>query len=149
MDFAAGVDVPQELPWVDRDRVLLVVDPRKARPVIRRRDVRVHVVRKLLVAHPREAVPDVLELRVRGEMQGQEYGVEEGERRAERVADQRDGWARCVVRVQGLRDRIEDVDGGARMVFGEPFVHFDVLRDAGEQGGVEVGEGDVGVVQQR
>lgn len=146
MDFAGGVDVSQRPAGVDRHRVLLVVDPRKAGPVVDHGEVFVHVVCERLVTHPRKAVANVLELRERREVLREHHRVEEGERRAARVADQGERRALVDVLDEEERCRVVEWDGGASLDFGEAFVDSDVGWDV-EYGRVEGGDGGVGYVQ--
>lgn len=140
VDFTGGVDVSQRPAGVDRHRVFLVVDPRKAGPVVDHGEVFVHVVCERLVTHPRKAVANVLELRQRREVLREHHRVEEGERRAARMADQSERRALVDVLNEEERRRIVELDGGASVDFSEAFVDSDVRWNI-EYGRVKGGDG--------
>ena len=68
VDFASGMYESQSSAGVDSDPVLLVVNPDYALPAVDDGDIIIHVVRERRVAHPRDAEPDVLDLRDGGEV---------------------------------------------------------------------------------
>ena len=76
VDLPRRVVVPEEAPREDRDDVLLVVDVRHGDLL----GLGVDVVGEGLVADAREAVPDETGRDGAGEVEGEEDGVEEGDR---------------------------------------------------------------------
>ena len=76
MDLPRRVVVPKEAPREDGDDVLLVVDVRHGHLL----GLGVDVVGEGLVADAREAVPDETGRDGAGEVEGEEDGVEEGDR---------------------------------------------------------------------
>jgi len=82
--LAGGMHESKEPTGDNGDRVLLVVDAREV-------DIRVDVVCESLVAHAREAVVVRLERRTCGQVQREVDRVDERDRGAEGVPDERDG----------------------------------------------------------
>ena len=68
MNLASGMYESQSSAGVDSDRVLLVINPDYALPVVDDGDIVIHVVRERLVSYPWEAVADEGDLRL-GELQ--------------------------------------------------------------------------------
>lgn len=110
----------------------------------------VHIIRELLVTHPREPIADVLQVHPVGEVRYEEHGVQEGEGGAERVAYEGDGGRLVDVGDDFVDDGDVDGDGGACVVVGEPSVDLDGGRElgGGKERGIEVGHEDVGVVEE-
>lgn len=150
---------PQEPPRDDRNGVLLVVDVRHESA-----QMSVDEIGKVLVADAGHAVAHHAHRHARVELQLEEDTVEEGERRAERVADNCD--RRRVVRREGTPDGRENgLRGSASLYLSAPLrltasleyilgmfpsetvVGFDRGWDSGEERRVEWLEDEVSVGQ--
>lgn len=122
MNFATGVNETQSPGGIDRNRVFQVVDPGEALSVVERGDDSVHVVCERLISYTRNAIPDELDRRPLVEELSEDYGVEEGERRALGMADCRDRWADVYVLNEECRDRVVYVEEGAVKLCGNVLV---------------------------
>jgi len=131
---------PQEPPRDDRNGVLLVVDVRHESA-----QVSVDEIGKVLVSDAGHAVAHYAHRHARGELQPEGDTVEEGERCAERVADNCD--RRRMVRRESTPDGRENGLRGFGMFLGETVVGFDRGWDSGEERGVEWLEDEISVGQ--
>ena len=90
MYFPTRMMVAEEHTRDDWNNVLFVIDVRQARTARKRRDVRINVVRKCLIADTGHAVGYSFELSPGWEMQREEDSVEKGDGSTKRVPN--DGY---------------------------------------------------------